>query len=70
MRDYEGNFRLYLVLTHPVAGYESCAKTAVDCGVRYRQLRMKNMPQPTVLETARAIRAINHLQEIWKKLHF
>ena len=54
------NFGLYLILTHPLAGYEVCAKAAVDCGVRYLQLRMKNMPRPAVLETARAIRAITH----------
>jgi thiamine-phosphate pyrophosphorylase len=51
-------FGLYLILTDPVAGYETCAKTAVDCGVRYLQLRMKNTPHESVLETARAIRSI------------
>ena len=52
------HFGLYLILTHPVAGYEVCAKAAVDCDVRYLQLRMKDAPRPTLLETARAIRAI------------
>ncbi len=51
-------FGLYLVLTDPVAGYEACAKAAVDCGVRYLQLRMKDAPRAAVLETARALRAI------------
>ena len=27
------HFGLYLILTHPVAGYEVCAKAAVDCDV-------------------------------------
>ncbi|MCF7818085.1 MAG: thiamine phosphate synthase [Kiritimatiellales bacterium] len=52
------NFGLYLILTKPVAGYEECARAAVDCGVRYLQLRIKNTPPDVVLETAYAIRAI------------
>jgi thiamine-phosphate pyrophosphorylase len=52
------HFGLYLILTHPVAGYEACAKAAVDCDVRYLQLRMKDTPRDAVLETAHAIRAI------------
>jgi len=52
------HFGLYLILTDPVAGYEACAKAAVDCGVRYLQLRMKGAPRADVLETAFAIRAI------------
>ena len=55
MKDH---FGLYLILTDPVAGYAACAKAAVDCNVRYLQLRMKNKPRADVLETARAIRAI------------
>ena len=54
----KGNFGLYLILTHPVAGFEACAKAAVDCGVCYLQLHMKNRPRPMGIETARAIRAI------------
>jgi len=54
------NFGLYLILTDPVVGYETAARAAVDCGVRYLQLRMKNAPRETVLETARAIREITH----------
>ena len=53
-------FGLYLILTSPIAGYEACAKAAVDCGVRYLQLRMKDAPRTTVLETARALRSITH----------
>ncbi|RKX42823.1 MAG: thiamine phosphate synthase [Verrucomicrobia bacterium] len=52
------HFGLYLILTDPVVGYEACAKAAVDCGVRYLQLRMKDTPRTAVLETARALRAI------------
>ena len=51
-------FGLYLILTDPVAGYAACAQAAVDCGVRYLQLRMKNTARADVLESARAIRAI------------
>jgi len=51
-------FGLYLILTDPVAGYEACAKAAVDCGVRYLQLRMKDAPHTTLLETARSLRGI------------
>lgn len=52
------HFGLYLILTHPVAGYEACARAAVDCDVPYLQLRMKDAPRDAVLETAHAIRAI------------
>jgi thiamine-phosphate pyrophosphorylase len=51
-------FGLYLILTDPIAGYEACANAAVDCGVRYLQLRMKDAPPEIVLKTARSIRAI------------
>lgn len=53
-------FGLYLILTAPVAGYETCARAAVDCGVRFLQLRMKNQPRETILETAQLIRKITH----------
>jgi len=52
------HFGLYLILTDPVVGYETCAKAAVDCGVRYLQLRMKDAPRATVVETARSLRKI------------
>ena len=51
-------FGLYLILTDPVAGYTACAQAAVDRGVRYLQLRMKDTPHASVLETAHAIRTI------------
>ncbi len=52
------NFGLYLILTNPVAGYEACAKAAVDYGICYLQLRMKDAPRASVLKTACAMRAI------------
>jgi thiamine-phosphate pyrophosphorylase len=51
-------FGLYLILTDPVAGYEACADAAVRCGVRYLQLRLKDQPRETVLDTARRLRAL------------
>jgi len=51
-------FGLYLILTNPVAGYEACAKAAVECGVRYLQLRMKDEPPEERLRVARALREI------------
>lgn len=55
MKDY---FGLYLILTNPNAGYEACAQAAVDCKVRYLQLRMKDAPHSAFLDTARMIRSI------------
>ena len=60
MNGMKEQFGLYLILTDPVAGYETCAKAAVDCGVRYLQLRMKDASRATLLETARALRDITH----------
>jgi len=51
-------FGLYVILTDPAAGYETCARAAVDEGIRYLQLRMKNQPCNTVLVMAEKIRAI------------
>lgn len=51
-------FGIYLILTDPVTGYGTAAKAAVDCGVRYLQLRMKNTPVETVLKTAVELRKI------------
>jgi thiamine-phosphate pyrophosphorylase len=51
-------FGLYLVLTEPAAGYERAAEAAVQTGVRYLQLRMKNRPPAEVLEMARRLRRI------------
>jgi thiamine-phosphate pyrophosphorylase len=51
-------FGLYLVLTDPVTGYETCAQAAVDRGIRYVQLRMKNKPRREVLDLARRLRRV------------
>lgn len=51
-------FGLYLILTDPRAGYTACAQAAVDCDLRYLQLRMKNSPRAEIIETANAIRQI------------
>ncbi|MEI7850764.1 MAG: thiamine phosphate synthase [Kiritimatiellales bacterium] len=52
------NFGLYLVMTDPVVGYEACAQTAVRCGLRYVQLRMKNASRADILAEARKVRAV------------
>ncbi|MFA7256380.1 MAG: thiamine phosphate synthase [Kiritimatiellales bacterium] len=52
------NFGLYLVMTNPVVGYEACARAAVNCGVRYVQLRIKNTPRDEILVEARKVRAV------------
>lgn len=52
------NFGLYMVMTDPVVGYEACAQAAVNCGLRYVQLRMKNTPRATILAEARKVRAV------------
>jgi thiamine-phosphate pyrophosphorylase len=51
-------FGLYLILTSPAAGYEACAEAAVNCGLRYLQLRMKEAPVDRVLPVARRLRQI------------
>ncbi|MBN1809481.1 MAG: thiamine phosphate synthase [Planctomycetes bacterium] len=52
------SFGLYLVLTDPLAGYETCAEAAVGEGLRYIQLRMKDRPPEEVLAVGRHIREI------------
>jgi thiamine-phosphate pyrophosphorylase len=52
------SFGLYLVLTRPRAGYEACTEAAVDAGVRFVQLRMKDEPREDVVRTARRLVAI------------
>ena len=51
-------FGLYLIATDPVAGYEAVAKAAVDCSVRYLQLRMKDTPREVYVQTAARLREI------------
>lgn len=52
------HFGLYLILTDPAAGYEACAAAAVECGVRFLQLRMKDAPRAAVLQTAHRLAEI------------
>ncbi len=52
------NFGLYMVMTDPVVGYEACAQAAVNCGLRYVQLRMKNASRAAILAEARKVRAV------------
>lgn len=51
-------YGLYLILTNPIAGYEACARAAVNQGLRYLQLRMKNEPREEILEKALRLREI------------
>jgi thiamine-phosphate pyrophosphorylase len=51
-------FGLYMVMTDPVAGYEACARAAVNCGLRYVQLRMKTASRAAILAEARKVRAV------------
>ncbi|MDF7808860.1 thiamine phosphate synthase [Pontiellaceae bacterium B12219] len=51
-------FGLYLILTDPVAGYKKAAEAAVNEGIRYLQLRIKNAEQNQILEMAKTIRKI------------
>ncbi len=51
-------FGLYLVLTDPATGYERAAAAAIECGVKYLQLRMKARPPEEVLEMARRLRRL------------
>lgn len=52
------SFGLYVILTDPVVGYESCARAAVSEGIRYLQLRMKGAARSEVARIAREIREI------------
>lgn len=52
------HFGLYLVITDPIAGYDACTEAAVECGVSYVQLRMKERPYDEVVRTGRRMRAI------------
>ncbi len=47
-----------MVMTHPVVGYEKCAKAGVACGVPFIQLRMKNLPRADILEAAWRVREV------------
>jgi len=49
---------LYLVITDPVSGYAACTEAAVQAGLRYVQLRMKEAPRQEIIRVGREMRAI------------
>jgi thiamine-phosphate pyrophosphorylase len=51
-------FGLYLIVTDPTAGYEAVAKAAVECSIRYLQLRMKDTSREVYVRTAALLREI------------
>lgn len=51
-------FGLYLVITDPVAGYDACTEAAVECGLGYVQLRMKDRPHEEIVEIGKRMRTI------------
>ncbi|MFR9605913.1 MAG: thiamine phosphate synthase [Rikenellaceae bacterium] len=52
------NFGLCLIITKPVLSYEEVAQTAVRCGVRYLQLREKDLSDSAILDAARRIKSV------------
>ena len=52
------NYGLYVVMTNPVVGYEACAQAAVNCGVPFIQLRMKNATRDEIVSNAWKIREV------------
>ncbi len=51
-------FGLYLIASDPTAGYEAVAKAAVECSIRYLQLRMKDTSREVYVHTAALLREI------------
>lgn len=51
-------YGLYMVMTHPVVGYEECAKAGVACGVPFIQLRMKHATREEILSEAWKVREV------------
>jgi thiamine-phosphate pyrophosphorylase len=49
---------LYLVLTDPVAGYAACTRAAVQAGVGWVQLRMKDAAPAEIIRVGRELREI------------
>ena len=47
-----------MVMTNPVIGYEACAQAAVNCGVPFVQLRMKNATREEIVSNAWKIRNV------------
>lgn len=51
-------YGLYVVMTNPVVGYEACAQAAVNCGVPFVQLRMKNASRDEIVSNAWKVREV------------
>lgn len=51
-------YGLYLILTDPLTGYQNTAEAAVNEGIRFLQLRMKNADRNEILKQAKIIRKI------------
>jgi len=47
-----------MVMTNPVVGYEACAQAAVNCGVPFVQLRMKNAARDEIVSNAWKVREV------------
>ena len=47
-----------MIATDPTAGYEAVAKAAVECSIRYLQLRMKDTSREVYVHTAALLREI------------
>ena len=52
------SYGLYVVMTNPVVGYEACAQAAVNCGVPFIQLRMKNATRDEIVSEAWKVREV------------
>ena len=52
------SFGFYAILTDPVRGYDYCTRLFVDYEVAFVQLRMKDVPQRLVIDTAQKMRCI------------
>lgn len=47
-----------MVMTHPVVGYEECARAGVRCGVPFIQLRMKGATREEIVSNAWKVRKV------------
>ncbi len=51
-------YGLYMVMTNPVVGYETCAQAGVACGVPFIQLRMKGATREEIVSEAHKVREV------------
>ncbi len=52
------NFGLCVIITKPLLSYTSVAKVCVKCGIKYLQLREKNLDDREILAAAAEIKAV------------